>query len=151
MPASYAKAAGEWAVLVDICKRLTDKSIPTSEQLTHAQVKDLCARGKLGNLKHGTIQNYIYGAKDPKDSSRYSIEPGSWKTLSDFKSRLPDWLETTMLLSLAAEEMLLNIAVRCVRLRHGLGRHTIMQFARKLASVCILTLSAHRTRTLAPS
>lgn len=134
MPASYAKAAGEWAVLVDICKRLTDKSIPTSEQLTHAQVKDLCARGKLGNLKHGTIQNYIYGAKDPKDSSRYSIEPGSWKTLSDFKSRLPDWLETTMLLSLAAEEMLLNIAVRCVRLRHGLGRHTIMQFARKLIS-----------------
>jgi hypothetical protein len=122
IPASYAATPSDWLVLVDTCRKLTDKTLPSEEQLTFSQVKDLCARAKLGNLKYTTITNYIYGVRNPKDKALWSIEPDSWQKLTGFKSKLLAQREASMLLSLEAEEVLLNVAVRCVRRRGVLDR-----------------------------
>jgi hypothetical protein len=129
---------GEFDEFRDICRRLTDKSLPKEEQLTYGAVKELWTRGKI-RTSFGTIRNYIQGVK--KSDGTVVIAAGAWKTMTAWKTTAEKRASQRLLLE-EEEELLLQIIVRCARGKHGFSQSLLKSSARNIVSrsACAPTL-----------
>lgn len=121
---------GSFDEFKDICRRLTDKTLPEEEQLTYSAAKDLATRGKI-STSYKTIRNYIHGVK--KSDGTVLIAPRAWETMTGWKTTAEKRASQRLLLD-EEEEFLLHLLVRAARGKHGITDKVLKSSARAIVS-----------------